>query len=624
MRIGGVIKLSALIFGFLVLTSIGASAVPSYIVPSGLHDISEVPRSFFVSPDGSPNVKIVVGSFSSANDVASAADIAAALGSILYREEEAKDISVRLRKAGDTSVVFRQVIYRYDYDTMTSDHNLPYNGGLVGWARSYDELPANYWYNGVKYTGNYSTWAKSFHVSLRVKNGDSVNGNSLYGWDIEVKGLSLLPRDPANWNGTAPPKKADIGIPPRGIEVSVDYRLYNYTVTYEKTVREAYSEWGVPAEREVVNETRIGNLVDVLVDTGGNSSINSVVSPGVQAGDEFTLLRTKYHVFSVGVNNFTAGEVLGTGWFAQNETKLLGDRWKITLIGADPLEQKAIVTVVDSKTGELYGPAVLELGQPEDVVVNGDTVVLQLKLDAISENLILGKIAQISGYSNIRTYASGGEVSYGNQEWYITVDSDGQYIKSIGLTNANELVGNPLGILGVYTFNYSFEMRSLNERDVDYDINQDGNVTDTSFVVANASITITENAPVIHEVSVPVGGTVPGTDYVIEGVEGVKRIIIHTPTEPIAILDREVNLENPTSNYILVGSSEDNILTAMIFGHYHLPADFRVWFGNYPVLGYIPKCSLLKGRGVIVVAGSSPEVTRKAAVILMRYIAGLS
>jgi len=618
-----VTKAFALLLGVMFLLSIGgASAGSNYIVPTGLKDISNVPRSFFVKPDGTPNVKIVVGSYSKAEDVASAADIAAALGSILYKEEEAKNIAVKLRKAGETDVALEQVIYRYDYQTMTVDHGLPYNSGLVNWSKSYDELPADYWFNGASYTANYSTWASSFSAQFKVKDSDAVNGDYLYGWDIEINELSLLPIDPADWKGIAPPKQADIEIPSRRIVVSVDYTLYNYTVKKIKVVREAYPEWGVPEKTVVVNESRIGNSIDVELDNG---TIVGVISPGVGAGDEFTLLGTKYHVFSVGRGSFTAGEVLGTGWFAQNESKLLGNsRWEITLIGADPLQEKAIVTVKDTKTGELYGPVVLKLGEPKNVVVSGDTVELQLKLEALSENLILGKIAQISGYGNIKTYSSGTYVEYNDQRWIMSVDSDGKYIKRISMTNEDELVGNPLDVLGIYTIKYSFDMRSLNEKDVDFDINRDGKITDTSFVVAKATITILENHPKIHELVLSVGDRIPGTDYVISGVEGVKNIVLKTPTQPITILDTEVNFVNPTSNYILVGSNRANLLTSMIFGHYHLPVDFRVWFGEYPVLGYIPHCDLLKGRGVIIVAGSTPKATRKAATILMQYIAGLS
>jgi len=618
-----VIKALALILGVMFLLSIGsASAKSSYIVPTGLKDISNVPKGFFVKPDGTPNVKIVVGSYAKAEDVASAADIAAALGSILYKEEEAKNIAVKLRKASETDVILEQVIYRYDYNTMTVDHNLPYNSGLVDWSRSYDELPANYWFNGASYTGNYSDWVGSFSAQFKVRDRDSVNGNEFYGWDIELHELSLLPVDPADWDGTAPPKQADIEIPSRGIVVSVDYTLYNYTVEKRDVVREAYPEWGVPEETAVRNESRIGNAIDVELDNG---TIVDIISSGIQAGDEFTLLGAKYHVFSVGSGNFTAGEILGTDWFAQNESKSLGNsRWEVTLIGADPLQEEAIVTVKDTKTGELYGPVFLKLGRPKDVVVSGDTVELQLKLEALSENLVLGKIAQISGYGNIKTYSSGAYVEYNDQRWIISVDSDGRYIKKISMTNEDELIGNPLDILGIYTIKYSFNMKSLNERDVNFDINRDGEITDTSYVVAKAMITVLDNHPKIQELLVSVGDEIPGTDYIISGVAGVKNIVLKTPTQPITVLDREVDLMNPTSNYILVGSNRANILTSMIFGHYHLPVDFRVWFGEYPVLGYIPHCDLLNGRGVIIVAGATPEATRKAATILMQYIAGLS
>ncbi|NPA47325.1 MAG: S-layer protein [Thermococci archaeon] len=616
-----VATLVALLTVAAIIGSASASAYTNYVVPNGFRDISTAPRSFFVNSLGQPNAKIVIGDSATALEAAGAGDIAASMGNLLYYYQNATNAGVVLQEVIPPRMVSRQVIYRYDYYTMIHDHHLPYNGGLVNWSTSYSQLPSDYWYNGGKYTGNYSQWLTQFNTSFYIKNKDSVNGSYLYGWEIDIKRVSLVPIQPFNWNESAPPIKANLDIPPAGIGIVVNYQLYNYS-TVVRSETNVYSEWGVPPR--YVNRTfhREGNLADVKADNG---SVNSVLSKGVVAGQDFTLLGKDYHVFNVGNGSFTAGRSLGTQWFVQDDGQRIGNsRWMLTLLGASQINGTAMVVVTNTLTGQSYGPFVLMLGVPEDVIAGNGSVELELCLNALYNNLIKGVIAQISAYSDVRHYRSGEIVKANGQEWIMNIETQSGVIKQISLVNAKDIVGNPIDLFNIYNVEYSFTMKSLNEMKVDYDINHDGNVTNTSYVVASASISVVERNPVVITQVVKVGNEIPGTPYRIVGLQGVRKVIPMTPTKPVVILGSQVNFANPSSNYVLVGTPWDNALIKAVFSKYNLPTDkndFSSMFGNTPVLGYIPHCSLLGGRGVIIVTGSSPKVVNRAAQDLMGYIA---
>jgi len=617
----GIATLVALLTVAAIVGSAGVSAYTNYAVPNGFKDISTVPRSFFVNSLGQPSAKIVIGDSSTPLEAAGAGDIAAAMGNLLYYYQNATNAGVLLQEVIPPKTIFKQVIYRYDYYTMTHDHHLPYNGGLVNWSTSYAQLPGNYWYNGGKYTGNYTQWVKQFNTSFYIKNKDSVNGSYLYGWEVDIKKVNLVPIEPFNWNESAPPIKANLEIPPAGIGILVNYQLYNYS-TVVRSETNAYSEWGVPPK--YVNRTLNwrGNLADVKADNG---TINSLISTGVVAGQDFTLLGKDYHVFSVSNGSFMAGRSLGTQWFVQDEGQKVGNsKWMLTVLGATQTNGTVMVIVTDTLTGQSYGPFMLLLGVPEGVIVNNNSVELELCLNAIYDNLIKGIIAQISAYSDVKQYKSGEIINANGQEWIMNIETHYGAITQVSLVNAKGITGNPIDMFNIYNVEYNFTMKSLNEMEVGYDINHDGNVTNTSYVVARASISVVERNPTVITQVVKVGNQIPGTSYRIIGLQGVRKVIPMTPTKPVVILNSQVNFANPSSNYVLVGTPWDNALIRAIFSKYNLPtseAEFNSTFGNTPVLGYIPHCSLLGGRGVIVVTGSSPEVVNKAAQDLMGYIA---
>ncbi|WP_456453730.1 S-layer protein, partial [Thermococcus sp.] len=93
-------KIAALAVGAAMIgATLGMASAGGTLVKD---DSANIPKDFFVK-NGEPNVKIVIGTQAAAQDVAGAADIAVALGSLLYTEKEVTtapltDLSVVVKK----------------------------------------------------------------------------------------------------------------------------------------------------------------------------------------------------------------------------------------------------------------------------------------------------------------------------------------------------------------------------------------------------------------------------------------------------------------------------------------------------------------------------------------------
>jgi len=97
-------------------------------------------KEFFVK-DGEPNVKIVVGANApSTMDVVSAADIAVALGTLLYTEEEVQAEAVAVKVKEDVAEDPDDIPL---YSALYED----YNETTEGW--DYEDLPPGAWYNAA-------------------------------------------------------------------------------------------------------------------------------------------------------------------------------------------------------------------------------------------------------------------------------------------------------------------------------------------------------------------------------------------------------------------------------------------------------------------------------------------
>jgi len=577
--------------------------------------VPNIPKDFFVNADGTPNVKIVVGSNAAAMDVASAADIAVALGSLLYTTEqvEAQNAYVKIKAEYPPATLDEWTIYAYNFDTMTVDHGLNYTAGeLAGWATTYEELPGDYWYNGVNYTGTYTDWVGNFMVTTTIADKDKTGDEQLIDWHITLKNVQLSSKDPAEWDGTMPPKDADLIVTPGNVTVFVDYVLYNYTVSYTTEVRPAYPEWGVPAEYATVTDWYIGDAENMAA--AGGTEVG-VYSPGVAAGGTFTVFGETYYVLSVGNDTFTAGLDKGTAWYQVGQPQAIeGTDWIVTVLDISIIDQRALVVIKNAVTGQESDQMILEKDTPVDVFGDG-AVILTLRDTFVGIDGHL--IASIEAQVDVDTYTSGRTIIYDGKTWEMTIKTDGTYITNITLTNLDTLEGNPVDIFGTYDLKYWFEMYTLNEAAVGYDIDGNGTIDDVDRVVAYAYIALTEKEGTVSEIELSVGDNVLDTEYYVAGIYA-DQVMVKPVASPITVMDYEVNLEDPGSNLILVGGPVANSVTQYLVEQGISQVD---WYNSPGDIEYIQDA--LGGYDVVIVAGATRDETKAAAEALMEYLAGL-
>ncbi len=565
--------------------------------------VPNIPKDFFVNADGTPNVKIVVGSTAAAMDVASAADIAVALGSLLYTKEQV-DVQgdyVKIKAEYPPETVDSWTIYAYYNDTIRNQ---------TAWATKYNELPGDYWWNGAGgYNVAYSDWKSWFTVTTEIEDKDKIGKEQLIDWDITFSNIELKSKDPSNWDKTRPPKDADIVITPGNVTVFVDYVLYNFTVTESKKVRDAYPEWGVPAAYETVTSWYIGDAND---GSGG-----TIYKEGVKAGETFTVFGQTYYVLSVGDDTFTAGLDKPTEWYQVGQPQAIeGTDWIVTVLDISIIDQRALAVVKNSVTGKESDQIILEKDNPVDVFGDG-AVILTLKDTFVGIDGHL--IASIDAQVDVKDYSSGDTITYDGKKWKMTIETDGTYIKNVTLTNLDKLEGNPVDVFGTYDLKYRFEMKTLNEKAVDYDINGDGKKEDKDFVVAYAYLCLKEKEGKVDEKELKVGDDVLDSDYVVSEIHATaEQITIKPVSEPITVMDYEVSMEDPGANLILVGGPVANSLTKYLVEQNISQVD---WYNSPGEIEYIQDA--LGGYDVVIVAGATRNETKVAAEALMEYLAGL-
>ncbi|WP_456326224.1 S-layer protein, partial [Palaeococcus sp. (in: euryarchaeotes)] len=91
------------------------------------------------------------------------------------------------------------------------------------------------------------------------------------------------------------------------------------------------------------------------------------------------------------------------------------------------------------------------------------------------------------------------------------------------------------------------------------------------------------------------------------------------PAEPITLLDSEVDVNNVTSNLILVGGPVANSVTAYLVDQGLSTVD---WTASEGDLEYIENA--FGDYDVLIVAGKAREYTRAAAEELMSYLKDLA
>ncbi|MBO8173735.1 MAG: S-layer protein [Thermococcus sp.] len=539
-------------------------------------------KDFFVK-DGAPNVKIVVGSQAAAMDVASAADIAVALGSLLYTEKEAEaaGVSVLVKKdlTGDYTYYIK-VFSNYYEDT-----------GVDPSATSYEDLTSNWW-NGSAYNGSYTDW-KDWTPKFvdEVENMDAINGDYQVDWDFTIN--KILLEDSEQEDGIAyVPKKADLKI-----------TAGNFTVLLNYTITKWYTSWteNSPIWGSLDQVTKEDTVIDD--DNPGGYEAVETVYDGVGAGDTFTVLGNTYYILEVLSDGIKYGHDHGQVWFHVGDVKEF-DGYKIRAvdISVSP-SNKALfeVTAPDGRSDLIIistDDGDVDISTKSDKFNPGEVVI---KLDDTFVGIDGNLIAQLEVRTNVVEVHNGDELVSG---WTVDFHIDGGKVKWITLTNKDDLEGSTLDILGKYKMYYEAESHTLE-------------VDDTTYYAAKAQIVVEPAEPVIDTKELKVGDELEG--WTIEEIKGgtYTEVTVMHPTEPITYLDTEIDPENIDSNLILVGGPVANAITKYLVDNGYSTVD---WYNSAGDIEYIED---FNGFGVLIVAGKDRYATREAAKQLMEYLANL-
>lgn len=570
-------------------------------------------KEFFVK-DGMPNVKIVVGANApSTMDVASAADVALAIGSLLYTSEEveASGVSVVVKK-DVTDDPDDLTIYKYFYSTV--------NGPIT--AEEWSDLPGDYWWNGSAYKGSYDDWVAAYQADpwmYEVEDMDGIDEDFQVDWDFSIDEIHLIPTDPDDWDENdidQPPKDAKLQIPEGAFKVLLNYTISNWSVEVDLGKD---SQWGIPDSESfnVIDDdepdpAEIADEYDVDP-SDVDITFEGYVYEGVASGDTFTVLGNSYYVLNVTDGAFEYGKDHGEVWFRLGDIKDY-DGYKVKAVDISVNENRALVEVTSPEGVDQL--VILNKDKEKDVFEDGGIV---LKLTDTFVGIDGNLIATIQVVTNKKKIKSGDELVAG---WVANIttgtNSDGdKVIKWITLSNADDIEEKTVDVLGKYKVYYKLETWTKDEADANYDINDDGDKKD-ELMTAKAMIVIEPTERVYETKELKVGDEFEG--WTIEAIKGeaYTKVTPMVPAEPITVLDSELDLNAVDSNLILVGGPVANAVTAYLVEQGLSTVD---WENSEGDLEYIEDA--FGTFDVLIVAGKDRYATRDAAKELMEYLAGL-
>ncbi len=540
-------------------------------------------KEFFVK-DGMPNVKIVVGANApSTMDVASAADVALAIGSLLYTSEEVE--------ASGVSVVVKRETTQYPdpipvYSNLYKDTGVDPNTTNEELSDLSDD---QFWWNGSAYNGAYSAWDSwTPKFEGEIENMDRINGNAQIDWDFTILDIELV--DENQETIAYPPKEATLKIPAGNFTVTLNYVIQKW----EKNTTTLSDVWG---SLDSTTET------DTVVDDdnpGGYTAVDTVYD-GVGEGDTFTILGNSYYVLKLNATeeSMTFGKDHRETWFQLGDIKDY-DGYKVKAVDISVNENRALVEVTSPEGVDQL--VILNKNEEKDVFGDGGIILtLTDTFVGIDGNLI----ATIKVVTNQKTVKTGDELIPG---WEVGFEfsADGKIV-TVTLTNKNDLEGKELDILGKYKMYYKSEVYT---KDVDDD--------DKEEYAVKSYIVVEPVEKTWEPKELKVGDEFEG--WTIEAIKGeaYTKVTPMVPTEPITVLDTEVDVNAVDSNLILVGGPVANAITKYLVDQGLSTVD---WENSEGDLEYIEDA--FGTYDVLIVAGKDRYATREAAKELMEYLAEL-
>ncbi|WP_461866963.1 S-layer protein [Thermococcus sp.] len=599
-------KIAALAVGAAMIgATLGMASAGGTLVKD---DSANIPKDFFVK-NGEPNVKIVIGTQAAAQDVAGAADIAVALGSLLYTEKEVteatlKDLSVVVKKdvthVGDIPVYSNY--YKYTDTTPT--------------AEKWEELTENYWYNGAAYSTDYSGWVSNnfpYDLATVSQQAEIDVGKNSYkvAWNFVIDKIRFLDDKGKEWNVSHdyPPTsgKVIMDIPKNAFKIVMHYVVYNWTKTETKTddvwgTTETKSEW---------------KLSDMNLTSDGYTA-SDVVVDGVGVGDTIQVIDKKFNIIDIGTDNdgdfIKAGET-AEAWILSNSSKTFGD-YQVSIVDIDMISKEILVEVKNLKTGESEQNVLSDTSA--NVPFLNDQVEITVEGVFTGLNILKAKLKVVY---NIQKIYDGDKISGWVVDW-TGVNATAKTLKGVVLEYPNEIKGSVLNI-NTPSLKYKISYKVDKEtKDVDDDdVNELAVDIYLSVDYAEPKYKYYDLSDVLEDYTVDLGKTKAT-------IEGIKTVEIVPPASPITELDVNVKLSDVDSNLILVGGPVVNKVTEALADALGVPKDYNGWKSEIGegngVIVYKAECGDINGYGVVLVAGTDRDGTQVAAEALMARIAELA
>ncbi|NJE60846.1 S-layer protein [Thermococcus sp. 21S7] len=607
-------KIAALAVGAaMVGATIGfASAQPT--VPS-------IPKDFFVK-DGQPNVKIVVGSQGAALDVSSAADIAVALGSLLYTEE---DVSVK-----DASVVVKTDA-SYDPDDLPVFNN--YYAGDYNFKDKQDIAELKHWWNGA-----YDDGDPVYNVSL----DDSAWSGGVYRNYEDVAKAAIEWKDGNDNNYWKDPngKVHDL------TDVKIHYNLTigevklkelaegdikttdmmdfsDFTLVLDDVVANVtfkLTAWSKTIKDKVLGPTggKAYTVSDLDLQSSGYDKYGTAIE-GVEVGDTIDLFGKEVKILDIDSKYIEYGNDWGAVYVDKDSTKQFGD-YTVKVADIDVSKTKALLQITGPGINKIVTLDATGQTSPKSWTSPDDGIRVTL-LDTF-----IGIGGTTSAKIEVQT-----DISYIQQDkeympnWIAKFKVDDGKLIWFALVNEDPLKDKQIKLFNTYVVDYKATIKTK--------VNEDD---DKKYGAMDAWVVIDPIKPKWDYETYSVGDEIGDSGYTIDSINATavpaKAAIPSKVTKPITVLDTEVmeaGLDSVDSNLILIGGPVVNSVTAALADKLGVPSDYDGWKSEYGtgadsgVVKYVAECGDINGYGVVLVAGTDREGTKAAAEALMEYLAGL-
>ncbi|BAD85084.1 S-layer protein precursor [Thermococcus kodakarensis KOD1] len=602
--------------------AVGAAMVGATLGFASATEVPNIPKDFFVK-NGEPNVKIVIGSQAAAQDVASAADIAVALGTLLYTEEDVKvkDASVVVKKdvaydpadipvfdnlykgnyklkedLKDVEGWWNGAFDKDDYPEFTVTlKDSPWDDGIFnkddpGW----EDVGKVTVYNAVEWKdGNDNNYWKDPKGNWHDATDVSIHYTVAIG-KIELKGFDEV-------DTTDIDEFSDFTLIVDDVVANVSFSLN----AYEKTLKD-----------KVLGATEETYAVSDVKPSSSYSLYQADVIKGVEKGDTITLFGKTIKVLDIGDDYIEYGNDWGEKYVNKDEVATFGD-YTIKVIDIDVNKVKALF--------EVSGPAgskIVTLDTDDRTDIKDSETLFNggIRIKLLDTFIGIGGTtsALIEVQTDISYIEDGKEFMPG---WIAKLGIKDGKLEWFALQNKEELEGKEVKLFDTYKVDYVADiMKKKNPKD------------DKTYAAMSAYVVIDPLKPEYTTKELGVGDELEGwtIDDIKATASPAKAAVVSKITTPITVLDDEIieaGLDSVDSNLILVGGPVVNKVTAALADKLGVPTTYEEWAADENlkagVVKYIDNCPTIGGHGVVLVAGADRDGTKAAAEALMEYLAGL-